>query len=81
MATKAKVSDSYILDTYRASETGKFVPGAVTYCGRKRLETFQWKQRQFPTQGEADSFARGHFAGMPIKELGNEGEMKSKWKT
>jgi hypothetical protein len=77
MAVKKKESDSFLLDTYRSSVSGMYIPGAVTFAGCKRMVTYQWKDQQFPTQQEADSFARRHFLGLSIQERSNEGELRS----
>ena len=72
---KVKESTSYLLDTVKME--GKYVPGAIVYCGRKKIETYQWKDQFFATQLEADDFVRSHFATSRLAEVGNEGELKT----
>ena len=71
-----KETDAYILDTYRGSG-GKYSPGAVTYCGRKRMDMLRWDQ-QFSTQEEADAFVRQELAESHMTEVLNEGELKKR---
>jgi hypothetical protein len=53
--------DSYVLDTCKLTMTGKFVAGAITFKGRKKIEVIQWKRRRFSSQREADDFVKAHF--------------------
>lgn len=60
MKKQPVVYDAYILDTCKVMSSGKFVAGAITFKGRKRIEIKQWKQ-MFSTQQEADQFVIEHF--------------------
>jgi hypothetical protein len=72
---QAKKSDSYIIDTYGSG--GTFVPGAIIFSGRKRMETLQWKDHSFASQAEADAFVREHFKSTDLVEKLNEEELRS----
>ena len=73
---KTKECDAFLIDTIKVVDTGKFIPGAIMFCGRKKLEVIQWKEHQCDTQQEADAFVRAHFEALGIKEAGNEGELR-----
>lgn len=68
------VCDSFLLDTYRVTTTGKFSPGAITFKGRKKIEVLRWDD-MFDTQAEADEFVRAHFREKGLSEAENEGEI------
>ncbi len=70
--------DAYILDTCKISATGKYLPGAITFRGRKKIEAMSWKDKQFDSQHEADEFVRAHFRGINLPEAVNEGEIASR---
>ncbi|MFA6039291.1 MAG: hypothetical protein WCV62_01005 [Candidatus Peribacteraceae bacterium] len=74
---QAKVSDCYLLDTYRTGN-GTYSPGAITFCGRKRMEVLRWKEAEFETEEEANAYVRRKLAGSDMRELGNEGELRAK---
>jgi hypothetical protein len=61
MKKEPVVYDSYILDTCKIASSGKYVAGAITFKGRKRIEILQWKQQMFDSQTEADAFVKRHF--------------------
>jgi hypothetical protein len=67
--------NAYVLDTCKISSTGKYVPGAITFRGRKKVEVFQWKGQTFDTQDEADEFVRRHFENLGFGEPTNEMEL------
>jgi hypothetical protein len=73
---KTKECDAFLIDTIKVVDTGKFIPGAITFCGRKKLAVLQWKEHLFDTQEKADTFVREHFQRLGIKEAGNEGELR-----
>ena len=60
--------DKYVLDVIRLPATGEFVPGAITYRGRKQIQAMSWKEHTFATQDAADAFVREHFAREGIAE-------------
>ena len=62
---QTKVCNAYILDTYKQMETGKHLPGAILYCGRKKLETKQWDMA-FETLEEANEFVRDYCTKLGI---------------
>lgn len=65
--TQAKPAyDAYILDTCRVVSHNKYLPGAITYRGRKKIESISWKDVLFDTQREADKFVCQHFAQLGI---------------
>ena len=68
-----KVSDTYILDTYRSGEA--FHPAAIAYCGRRRMETLRWPAI-FATQDEADAYVRSQLSASGMAEARNEGELR-----
>ncbi len=53
--------DAYILDTCKVVATGKFLPGAIVYKGRKKVEVRQWKKKEFDSEKEANEFVIRHF--------------------
>jgi len=69
-----KECDAYIIDTIKM--LGKFVPGAITYAGRKRIQTIQWKENGYDSQEEADEFVRRQFISRGLAEANNEGELR-----
>ena len=75
MARASKEPDAYIIDTCKLPEKGTYIPGAITFCGRKKMEILQWKDHEFSTQEEADAFVRTHFAASGLTEAGNEGDL------
>ena len=72
------VCDSYLIDTYKLMTTGKFLPAAITFKGRKKIDIMRWEDRPFDTKEEADSFVRDHFKESGIPEAENEGEIFTK---
>ncbi len=60
---------SYLIDTYRVPATGKYVPAAVTFLGKRRVEAIQWKDNEFDTGTQADRFVREHFADLRVPEM------------
>ncbi|MDD4319624.1 MAG: hypothetical protein PHW10_04865 [Candidatus Peribacteraceae bacterium] len=68
--------DAFILDTCKIVGTGTYRPGAITFAGRRKRETMQWKDCEFRTQGEADAFVRRHFERRGIREAENEGVLR-----
>ncbi len=67
--------DAYILDTCKLPATGKYVPGAIKFKGRKKIEILQWKDNMFDTQEEADKFVKDHFLQLGFAEPTNEMEI------
>jgi hypothetical protein len=67
--------DSYVLDTCKISSVGKYIPGAITFKGRKRIEILQWKQHMCNSQQEADAFVIGHFQQLGFQQPTNEIEI------
>ena len=60
---------SFLIDTFRIPDTGKYVPAAVTFLGKSRVEAIQWKDEQFETGTQADRFVREHFADLRVPEM------------
>ena len=58
--------DKYVLDTCRVMSNGKYLPGAITYRGRKKIQSLSWKGHLFDTQTEADAFVQKHFVQLGI---------------
>lgn len=75
MKSDAVLCDNYLIDTYKRAESGTFVPGAITFKGRKKIEAIRWDDKEFPSQDEADAFVRAHFEELGISEAENEGEI------
>lgn len=73
----AKITDAYIIDTCKLSGNGTYIPGAITYSGRRKMEAIQWKDRAFARKEDANTFVREHFSKLNIPEAGNEGELRS----
>ncbi len=71
---QAKTCDGYIIDTYRTG--GSFLPGAIFFCGRRKMEAIQWK-KSFASQQEADRFVRGYCLERGLREAANEEELIS----
>ncbi|MDB4978433.1 MAG: hypothetical protein JWM56_619 [Candidatus Peribacteria bacterium] len=67
--------DSYLIDTCKVVRTGKFVPGAIKYKGRKKIEVVQWKDKTFDTQEEANAFVKEHFMELGIAQPSHEWEI------
>ncbi len=72
-----KEADCYILDTYRSSDSGKFHPGAITFASRRRMDTLRWPEQAFDTQEDANDFVRRQLARSPMREISNEGELRT----
>ncbi|HVW67091.1 MAG TPA: hypothetical protein VHA78_05195 [Candidatus Peribacteraceae bacterium] len=68
MNTTEQTCDSYVIDTYKSVETGTYIPGAITYCGKKKLEVLHWKDQECESQDEADAFVHRHFHALDIAE-------------
>ena len=60
--------DKYVLDTCRVMSNGKYLPGAITYRGRKKIQSLSWKGHLFDTQREADTFVCKHFTQLGIQQ-------------
>jgi|GEM_PF-2011630 len=75
MKKKSQECTSYIIDTYKSVSSGKYLPGAIVFKGKKKMETLQWKDMEFPSQEDADQFVRSHFVARGLSELRNEGEL------
>ncbi len=69
--------DAYIIDTCRVVGTGKFIPGAIIYKGRKKVDVKQWK-KAFDTQEEANAFVKKYFQKDGIAEPKTDAEI---WKS
>lgn len=69
------VCNAYIIDTCRLAASGKYVPGAITFKGKKKCEILQWREHAYKTQREADEFVRRHFEDKGLQEAGHEGEI------
>lgn len=76
MSSLLQECDSYIIDTIKIMDTGMYIPGAVTFKGRKRMDVLQWKDHPFETQLQADAFVRDHFEKHNIAEVRNEEDLK-----
>lgn len=72
MPKQPKESDAYILDTYKSSKDGAYLPGAIPFAGRKKKEPMQWHDKHFATQQEADRFVRAKCDALGLKEAANE---------
>jgi hypothetical protein len=72
------ICDSYLIDTYKLMTTGKFLPAAITFKGRKKIDIMRWEEHSFDTKEEADNFVREHFRESGIPEAENEGEIFNK---
>lgn len=74
---KARVNDkeSFIIDTYKLSDKGVYLAGAILFKGRKKIDVLRWHQQKFYSQQAADSFVRDHFRGTVVAEMANEGEL------
>jgi hypothetical protein len=66
-------SDAYILDTYKSG--GMYHAGAITFHGRRKLETLRWDDKSFKSEQEANAFVRSHFSPLGLTEAVNEGEL------
>ena len=75
MTKKETVHDTYILDTYKQVESGKYSAGAVTFHGRRKTEAIRWSDKEFNTEEEANMFVRNHFKSIGLDEAANEGEL------
>jgi hypothetical protein len=69
------IPSAYIIDTYKNPLTGEYLPAAILFSGRKRIETIQWKQKGFSTQNEADMYVRNHFVSQGLSEALNEADI------
>ncbi len=74
-STKVHIPSAYIIDTYKNPLTGEYLPAAILFSGRKRIETIQWKQKGFSTQNEADMYVRNHFVSQGLSEALNEADI------
>ncbi len=73
MKKQPKTSDAYIIDTYRSANA--FLPGVILFCGRRRMETIQWKEKTFPTAHDANRFVRDYCIARGLREAANEEEL------
>lgn len=79
---KSQLPECYILDTCKLVREGIYLPGAVLFRGRKKIDAMSWKAKSFRTQAEADAFVRRHFAKVGMKEAQHEEEiarMNPRW--
>ncbi len=60
---------SFVVDTYKAGDSGKFVAAAIEFLGKRRVRALRWKDKQFPSQLEADQYVRKQFSKQGISEM------------
>jgi hypothetical protein len=77
MRTKIPVTESFVIDTYKVVDEGKFYTGVLIFKGKKKIDSIQWKEHSFATQEEADEFARAHCLKMGLSEAVNEGDVRA----
>lgn len=70
------VCDTYLIDTFRNAASGKYCPGAITFQKRRKIEALQWKDREFMSQQEANTFVREQLSSLGLREVRNEDELR-----
>ncbi len=76
MPHQERILDSYVIDTYKIVSSGKFVPGAITYAGRKKADVLYWKQHPCETNEEANTFVRQNLEKQGLREMGQDQDIK-----
>ncbi len=75
MKTKDMICNAFIIDTYKIGK-GQYIPGAITFYKRRKLNVIHWVRMECATQEEANEYVREQFAKNKLKEAKTELDLK-----